>query len=326
MILFEDLPELAIELAYISSGGADNETSSIFILSMCTTVVHLIRSVYELRSLHGFLPKNRALDEAAQLCNQSKKKAKHVLCDEQLELYSQTIGKGVWESFNAEWRIDLKASSIVQGAIAGGGKVIRVCLFGCMQLSPDDLTTIFEHCHNLEQVWTSNTNIDDACVKTLVRMCNETCTHLALSGCPNITRNIFPLMTGMLPNLCFIALSNTLDRSDSLSAPSYLWVTDSDVIPFLRTVPLLKFLALCETSCTDETFIAAAELCPRLETVGVNKDTTDEAIFALVRSCKNLKRFGCQRDEAGWVWNLEAATVSEEAKKKARELRPNILI
>ena len=48
--------------------------------------------------LRRFLPANMALDEAAQLCNQSHKAApRHKLDSAQLIAFADEVGKGVWE-------------------------------------------------------------------------------------------------------------------------------------------------------------------------------------------------------------------------------------
>ena len=315
MVLFEDLPELAVEVAFVvKTKGSASAAGPIFLLSATTTLMHLCRQLYEIRSLLAFLPANKALDEAAQLCNQSHKAvARHKLASAQLIAVADEVGKGVWEQFSAEGRTDLSPESIVRAARAGGARLTKLSLFGCPHVPSEGVAQIAEACPALKEAFLIRTGVRDAAIASLARNCGRNLTTLGLGVCPELTQASLFSLVGKVPNLQFLALIMNQ------------WVEDEAVVALVKTTPALNFVALTGTRCTDETLFALAAWCPKLAKVGVvTETTTDAGILALARGCPALTVLCTKRGPGGWTWGGDCVHVTEEGRRAAEKARPGL--
>lgn len=306
MILCEDLPELVIEMLYISvvaaKSGTDARFGPVFVISLLTTLIHTLRILYEVRSLLRFLPVNGALDEVSLLSNQSNKSAPKKLDDSRLHAIATEFG-GVWSDFNAEYREDLSEDTLVRAACAAGPGLLKLSLFSCTQLTNAGLSRIAGACPRLREVYLPRIPIGDVVVRELVDGCGQTLIKLAIGSCPQLTADCLVAMCGKVPRLEMLAILNNE------------WVTDDAVVKLLRTTPRLNFLGVLGTAVTDDTMLAVAEACPGMEKLLVQRcPISDAGLLAVAEGCPKLKVVnvtGCEQ-------------ITEEGKRAANAARPGL--
>ena len=166
MVLLEDVPQLAVEILYLSRTESDGQ-NTLFIMTTVGTAFHMVRLLLEALALRTEIPGLRLTAECRD------------------------------EAFQDGDDLNAKVLAFAKRA---GLELRRLNLRHCKSLTAETLAAIAEHCPNLRFISLDRcAKITDEGVKALAARCPNLAT-IYLGGCAEITDEGVEALEAALPN------------------------------------------------------------------------------------------------------------------------------